>query len=181
MDRRTPVAAGLTIAGINARNVAPATIAMTKIQGSRDARLARTVALIAICLDPLFRESIARSVTPKAGAVARCFYKCSPLAPVPLLQRHWRGAKESVLHWLPGSPAHAARLPELAPCLQDVPPSVVDSCSRRTRARIRSAPVRDASDGAYLPGRPEWLPSREVRVLAAILKVHRCSAFPTDP
>ena len=56
-------ARSVTVANIDARNVAPATITMAKIQGGRDARLALTVAGIAIRLQTLLRERIASSVT----------------------------------------------------------------------------------------------------------------------
>jgi len=75
----------------------------------------------------------------------------------------------------------AARLPALALCPQDVPPSVVHSWFHRTRARIRSAPIRGASDVACLPGRRERLPLPEVRALAVAPKVRRCSVCPIAP
>ena len=70
MDRRPAAAADLTVADIDARDVAPATITMTKIQGGRDARLALTQAFIAIRLHTLLRECVAGSVTLDPGSAA---------------------------------------------------------------------------------------------------------------
>ena len=168
----------LTAADINARNVAPSPITMTEIQGSRDARLAHTVALIGIRPHTLSRESIASSVTLKTGAVANVSIDARRLLQSRCFSAVGLGHKEAcstgfqdllrTLHGCQKSP-HIRRMH---------PPSVVHSWSRRTRARIRSAPIRGASDVACLPGRRERLPLPEVRALAVAPKVRRCSVCP---
>lgn len=70
MDRRPAAAADLTVADIDARDVAPATITVVEIQGGRDARLPLTQAFIAIRLHTLLRECVAGSVTLDAGSAA---------------------------------------------------------------------------------------------------------------
>lgn len=70
MDRRTAAAPDLTVADIDARDVAPATITVAEIQGGRDARLPLTQAFIAIRLHTLLRECVAGSVAlePRSAA-----------------------------------------------------------------------------------------------------------------
>ena len=70
MDRRTVAKADLTVADVNARDVAPAAITMAKIQGGCDTRLPLTEAGIAIRLHTLLRERIAGSVTLEPGSAA---------------------------------------------------------------------------------------------------------------
>lgn len=70
MDRPPAAAANLTVADINACDVAPATITMAKIQGGRDARLPLTLAFIAIRLHTRLRECVAGSVTLDPSSAA---------------------------------------------------------------------------------------------------------------
>src|SRR5687767_14725334 len=58
------------VARVNIRDVPPATIAVTQIQGSRGARLALAVALIAVSLHTLCGKGVAGAVTLDAGARA---------------------------------------------------------------------------------------------------------------